>query len=98
MDRGRPLANAVAVAGRNIVCLGDLERPKSSVDGYPHEVDDRFADKAFCPGFIDPHNYLRLSGTYMGLESVYPIDSTDPAGRKVAGIDNQGSALNRLIM
>ena len=82
MDLGRPIANAVAVAGRNVVSLGDLERPKPSVDRYPHEVHDRFADKAFCPGFIDPHNYLRLSGIYMGLENVYAIDSTDPAGRK----------------
>ena len=98
MDLGRPLANAVAVPGRKVIYVRDLESLKPRLDHYPHEVDDRFADKAFCPGFIDPHNYLRLSGIYMGLENVYAIDSTDPAGRKVAGIDNQDSALNQLIM
>ncbi|HIG39739.1 MAG: hypothetical protein ABGY96_11530 [bacterium] len=30
------------------------------------------------PGFIDPHTHLRLSGTYMGLNYVGPIASTDP--------------------
>ena len=88
MDLGRPIANAVAVAEGKVVSVGDLESMKPWLDRYPHEIDDTFADKVFCPGFIDPHTHLRLSGTYMGLEYVGPIDSTDPAGRKVAGIGN----------
>ena len=32
----------------------------------------------------------------MGLEYVGPIDSTDPVGRKVAGIGNRDAVLNRL--
>ena len=96
MDLGRPIANAVAVAEGKVVSVGDLERMKPWLDRYPHEIDDTFADKVFCPGFIDPHTHLRLSGTYMGLEYVGPIDSTDPAGRKVAGIGNRDAVLNRL--
>ena len=45
-----------------------------------HTVDETFADRVLLPGFIDPHTHLRMSGTYMGLDYVGPIDSASPTG------------------
>ena len=64
MDLGRPIENVVAVAEWKAASVGDLESIKPWLDRHPYEVDDTFADKVFCPGFIDPYTLLRLSGTY----------------------------------
>jgi len=39
---------------------------------------------------------LRLSGTYMGLNYVGPIDSTDPNGKPLKGLPNRNAVLSRL--
>ena len=54
MTEAMPTATAVAVANGKIISVGTLERLKPWLDRYPHEVDDRFADKVLMPGFIDP--------------------------------------------
>ncbi len=62
---------------------------------YPHSIDDRYSDKIMMPGFIDPHTHLRLSGTYMGLEYVGPIDSAAPGGMR-KGLPSRDAVLNQL--
>ena len=96
MDLGRPVANAVAVAEGKVVSVGNLDSMKPWLDRYPHEIDDTFSNKVLFPGFIDPHTHLRLSGTYMGLEYLGPIDSTDPSGRKVSGFIDRDAVLEKL--
>ena len=59
MDLGRPIANAVAVAEGKVVSVGDLESMKPWLDRYPHEIDDTFADKVFCPGSVS-YTHLTL--------------------------------------
>ena len=78
MDPGRPHASAVAVADGRIVSVGSIRSMQPWLRRNPYEVDDRYAGKVIMPGFIDPHTHLRLSGTYMGLHYVGPIDSASP--------------------
>ena len=96
MDIGRPIATAVAVSEGKIVSVGDLESMKPWLDRYDHEVNDSFSDKVIMPGFIDPHTHLRLSGTYMGLQYLGPIDSTDPKGHPVKGLADRDAVLKRI--
>jgi len=80
MDPGRPTASAIAVADGRIVSVGDLDSMQPWLKRHPHEIDDRYADKVLLPGLVDPHTHLRMSGTYMGLEYIGPIDSPSPHG------------------
>ena len=96
MDLGRPTATCVAVSDGKVVSVGDLKSIKPWLDRYEHEINDSFKDKVLMPGFIDPHTHLRLSGTYMGLDYLGPIDSTDPAGRRVKGFPDRDTVLKRI--
>ena len=87
MDEGRPHASAVAVANGRIVSVGNLESMQPWLKRYPHEVDERFANKVITPGFIDPHTHLRMSGTFMGLHYVGPVESPTASGIKPALAD-----------
>ncbi|MFT7600041.1 MAG: putative amidohydrolase YtcJ [Acidimicrobiales bacterium] len=95
MDPGRPLANAVAVSGGRIVSVGSLESMQPWLRRYDHAIDDRYADRVLMPGFIDPHTHLRMSGTYMGLNYLGPIDSASPTGVR-AGLPDRDAVLNQL--
>lgn len=61
----------------------------------PHEFDDTFTDRVLLPGFVDPHTHLRMSGTYMALNYVGPIDSASPTGVR-AGLPDRDAVLNQL--
>ena len=96
MDPGRPQADAVAVSNGRIVSVGTLESMQPWLRRTPYEIDDRFLGRIILPGFIDPHTHLRLSGTYMSLNYVGPIDSTDHLGQPLSGLPNQESVISRL--
>lgn len=96
MDPGRPVADAVAVSDGKIVSVGSIESMQPWLRRVPHDIDETFSDKVILPGFIDPHTHLRLSGTYMGLNYVGPIDSTDPNGKPLKGLPNRNAVLSRL--
>lgn len=75
MDPGRPEAEAIAVKDGRIVSVGTLETMKPWFAHYKHKIDDTFADKIIFPGFIDPHTHLGMSGSFLALNYLGPIDS-----------------------
>lgn len=95
MDPGRPEADAVATSEGRIVSVGSLESMEPWLRRNPHVVDDTYADRVLMPGFIDPHTHLRMSGTYMGLNYVGPIESASPTGVR-AGLPDRDAVLNQL--
>jgi predicted amidohydrolase YtcJ len=95
MDPGRPEASAVAVADGRIVSVGTVDSMEPWLRRHAHTIDDTFADRVLLPGFIDPHTHLRMSGTYMGLDYVGPIDSASPTGIR-AGLPSRDAVLNQL--
>lgn len=80
MDRGRPVAEAVAVMEGRVLSTGTLESMRPWLRRHDHVVDDTFADKVLLPGFIDPHTHFALSSGYLGVPYVGPIDSPGPCG------------------
>ncbi|MEQ9639581.1 MAG: amidohydrolase [Alphaproteobacteria bacterium] len=95
MDPGRPVADAVAVSGDRIVSVGTLATMRPWLDRFEHEIDDRFAGKVLMPGFIDPHTHFRMSGIFMGLTYLGPIDSPGP-DRINPGITTREAVFARL--
>ena len=96
MDAGRPRADAVAVSNGRIVSVGTMASMAPWLRRVAHEIDDRFSDQVILPGFIDPHTHLRMSGTYMGLNYLGPIPSTDPTGRPVEALPDRDAVLARI--
>lgn len=84
MDPGRPAAEAVAVLDGRILSVGSLASMKPWLDRYPHTVDDTFADRVILPGFIDPHTHFGMSGSFLNLNYVGPIESPGPNGMNPA--------------
>ena len=96
MDPGRPEADAVAVSDGKIVSVGTLASMQPWLRRVTHDIGDSFAGRVLMPGFIDPHTHLRLSGTYMGLNYVGPIDSTNPQGKPLLGLNGRDAVIARL--
>ncbi len=80
MTEAMPTAKAVAVADGRIVSVGTLDSLKPWLDRYPHEVDDRFADKVLMPGFIDPHVHPSLPAVLTQFPFLAPEDWHLPTG------------------
>ena len=95
MDTGRPIAEAVAVADGRIVSVGTLDTMRPWLDRYEYTIDDTFNKKVIFPGFIDPHTHFRMSGVFMGLTYIGPIDQQGPRGFQ-KGITTREGVLDKL--
>lgn len=95
MDAGRPIAEAIAVKDGRIVSVGTLESMRPWLEREPYEIDDSFRDKVIFPGFIDPHTHFRMSGVYMGLTYLGPIDQQGPRGFS-KGLRTRDDVLDKL--
>lgn len=92
LERGRPVAEAVAVRGDRVLAVGTLEE----LEAYgPSRVDDRFADHVIVPGFVEAHTHVfgaRLwDMPYLGF-----FDRTDPEGRLWSGCTSIAAVIDRL--
>jgi predicted amidohydrolase YtcJ len=95
MDAGRPIAEAIAVKDGRIVSVGTLESMRPWLERKPYEIDDSFRDKVIFPGFIDPHTHFRMSGVYMGLTYLGPINQQGPRGFS-KGLHTRDDVLDKL--
>ena len=95
MDTGRPIAEAVAVADGRIVSVGTLDTMRPWLNRYEYTIDDTFNNKVIFPGFIDPHTHFRMSGVFMGLTYIGPIDQQGPRGFQ-KGITTREGVLDKL--
>lgn len=92
LDRGRPVADAVAVRGDRILAVCTLD--ELSAYGAAR-IDDRFRDHVILPGFVEAHTHVfgaRLwDFPYLGY-----FDRTDPDGRRWLGCSSVTAVLDRL--
>lgn len=98
MDPARPVVEAVAVMDGRILSVGTLASMKPWLDRYPYEIDDTFADRVILPGFIDPHTHFGMSGSFLNLNYIGPIESPGPGGMNPALLTREEvmDALRRL--
>ncbi|MBU3702240.1 MAG: amidohydrolase [Acidimicrobiia bacterium] len=92
LDRGRPVADAVAVRGGRVLAVGSLDE----LAAYgPARLDDRFADHVIVPGFVEAHTHVfgaRLwEFPYLGY-----FDRTDTDGHKWSGCTSISAVVDRL--
>ena len=80
MDPGRPFAEAVAVRDGKVLSTGTLDSMRPWLSRYPHRIDDALRDKVIMPGLIDPHTHFAMSGGFLALLYIGPIDSPSPTG------------------
>ncbi len=95
MDRGRPSAQAVAVKDGRVLSVGTLASMQPWLQRQPYVIDDTFRDQVLLPGFIDPHTHFGMSGAFLGLHYVGPIDSPGPRGIN-PGLESRAAVLAHL--
>ncbi len=74
MDPARPVAEALAVRGEQIVAAGNAQEVLRLADGEPERVD--LGGKALLPGFVDAHNHFSAAA----LDVFWADCSTPPLG------------------
>jgi predicted amidohydrolase YtcJ len=70
MNPSMPRADAVLVRDDRIVEVGPRANMAPWLDAHAHEVDERFADKVICPGFIDPHLHPTMAAVLLPMEFI----------------------------
>ena len=70
MNPSMPRASAVLVRDGNILEVGEPERMQPWLEGQQFTVDEQFADKIICPGFIDPHLHPSMAAVILPMEFI----------------------------
>ena len=70
MNPSMPRASAVLVRDGNILEVGEPERMHPWLEGQQFTVDEQFADKIICPGFIDPHLHPSMAAVLLPMEFI----------------------------
>lgn len=70
MNDSMPRANAVLVRDDIIIEVGERENMQPWLEGQDYQVDDQFADKIICPGFIDPHLHPSMAAVLLPMEFI----------------------------
>ena len=93
VDPSNPYAEAVAVAGEDIVGVGSLEALQTQ---FPRaEFDTQYQNAIIIPGLIDPHVHMTLGSMMYGLDWVPPWDMPHPDGF-VEGINTKIDLLEKI--
>ena len=70
MNPSSPVADAVLVGDGRIIEVGERRRMGPWLNKHAYTVDDRFADKVLCPGFIDPHLHPSMAAVLLPMEFI----------------------------
>ncbi|MFN7988875.1 MAG: amidohydrolase family protein [Thermoanaerobaculia bacterium] len=95
MERGNPVATAVAVSGKRIVAVGSLAEVRAALGDAKVTVDESFAGKVVMPGFIDQHLHPLLGALTLSTEVIAPEEWQMPA-RTFKAAATPGEYLARL--
>ena len=103
MDRVRPKARAVAVAGGRIVSVGDVDEVLEGVSGEDGSgggrevvVDRTFEDLVLLPGFVEAHGHPLLGGTALTRPLLTYLPVPNPYGPPFPGVGSKAEALELL--
>ena len=100
MNPSMPRASAVLVRDGMILEVGDPEQMQPWLEGQEYTVDEQFADKVICPGFIDPHLHPSMAAVLLPMEFItamrwkLPWGDIDPV-TTADGFDLRMQALHR---
>ena len=70
MNDSMPRASAVLVRDGIILEVGERENMQPWLEGQEYQVDEQFADKVICPGFIDPHLHPSMAAVLLPMEFI----------------------------
>ena len=70
MNPSMPRASAVLVRDGNILEVGEPELMQPWLEGQQFRLDEQFADKVICPGFIDPHLHPSMAAVLLPMEFI----------------------------
>ena len=70
MNPSQPEAEAVLVRDGRIVEVGAQSNMAPWLNAHEYSIDDRFADKVICPGFIDPHLHPTMAAVLLPMEFI----------------------------
>ena len=92
LDRGRPVADAVAVRGDRVLAVGTMDE----LAAYgAARVDDRFRDHVITPGFVEAHTHV-FGARLWDFPYVGFYDRSDPDGRRWQGCTSIAAVIDRL--
>ncbi|HEV3122893.1 MAG TPA: hypothetical protein VGY53_13355, partial [Isosphaeraceae bacterium] len=96
MDRGWPLATAVAVRNGRVLSVGSLDDLKPWLDKSPHTIDRTFAGKMLFPGFIEPHGHPMIGGASLTRPLLTYLPTPSPYGPPFPGVKTKDEANAKL--
>jgi predicted amidohydrolase YtcJ len=96
MDPGWPEATAVAVQNGRILSVGSLDDLKPWLDKFPHDIDQRFADKVIYPGFIEPHGHPLIGAISLSRLPLTYFPLANPYGPPFPGVKTKEEAMAKL--
>ena len=70
MNDSMPRASAVLVRDGIILEVGERKNMQPWLEGQEYQVDEQFADKVICPGFIDPHLHPSMAAVLLPMEFI----------------------------
>lgn len=91
MTELNPSANALAIMGKRIYAVGDLNEIKTSLTlkKMTYQINDRYQDCYFYPGFIESHCHSSLEALYYHFHYVGAYKRTLSSGKKVNGFQTK---------
>ena len=90
MNESMPRATAVLVRDGMVVEVGEPEHMEPWLRHQEYVVEDQFAEKVICPGFIDPHLHPSMAAVLLPMEFITAMRWKLPWGEVEPVTDAEG--------